>query len=74
MPICINIFFTNNDCDDLFRPGGKLIILNGKEDDYDQQDRNTCSCSDDQRWYTSAIEHLETLIEIMVIFFSIGNT
>lgn len=68
MPMFINQSLINCHCYGLLRPGGQLKFLNAEQDDYDRQDRNTCSCPDDQRWYMAAIKHLDTIVEITVIF------
>lgn len=47
-----NIFFIY-----IYRPGGQLMLTDDEKENYKQEDRNTCTCPDDQRWYTATLEY-----------------
>jgi len=34
-----------------------MKLTDDENENYKLEDKNTCTCPDDQRWYTAALEH-----------------
>jgi len=46
-----------------FRPGGQFILTEDEPQNY-QNAKNTCTCPDDQQWYSAAINHFITQLTV----------
>jgi len=53
----------------VIRPGGKFTLTDEELQNYKCKDRNACTCSNDQQWYTAALKHILSPVKYFKIFY-----